>query len=86
MGLCEKNNIKLLTLRYRVPSAATTREERYQRTDVGEHDVNWSGYANDLALIFSNKDNLQNGLNTLDGTFRRFHLTINKTKTKTNDP
>ena len=83
IGLCEKNNIKFLTLRYRVPSAATTREERYQRTDVGEHDVNWSGYADDLALIFSNKDNLQNGLNTLDETFRRFHLTINETKTKT---
>ena len=66
-----------------MPSAATTREERYQRTDVGEHDVNWSGYADDLALIFSNKDNLQNGLNTLDETFRRFHLTINETKTKT---
>ena len=83
MGLCEKNNVKFLTLRYRVPSAATTREERYQRADVGEHDVNWSGYADDLALIFSNKDNLQNGLNTLDETFRRFHLTINETKTKT---
>ena len=66
-----------------MPSAATTREERYQRTDVGEHDVNWSGYADDLALIFSNKDNLQNGLNTLDETFGRFHLTINETKTKT---
>ena len=70
-------------MRYRVPSTATTREERYQRTDVGEHDVNWSGYADDLALIFSDKDNLQNGLNILDETFRRFHLTINETKTKT---
>ena len=83
MGLCEKKNIKFLTLRYRVPSTATTREERYQRTDVGEHDVNWSGYADDLALIFSDKDNLQDGLNILDETFRRFHLTINETKTKT---
>ena len=52
-------------------------------TDVGEHDVNWSGYADDLARIFSDKDNLQNGLNILDLTFRRFHLTINETKTKT---
>ena len=83
MGLCEKKNIKFLILRYRVPSTATTREERYQRTDVGEHDVNWSGYADDLALIFSEKDNLQNGFNILDETFRRSHLTINETKTKT---
>ena len=72
-----------LTLRYRVPSTATTREERCQRTNVSEHDVNWSGYADDLALILSDKDNLQNGLNVLDETFRRFHLTINETKTKT---
>ena len=43
--------------RYRLPSAATTRVERYQRTDVGEHDVNWSVYADDLALKLSNKDN-----------------------------
>ena len=50
---------------------------------MGENDVNWSGYADDLALIFSDKDNLQNGLNILDETLRRFHLTINETKTKT---
>ena len=83
MGLCEKKNIKFPTLRYRVPSTATTREERYQRTDVGEQDVNWSGYADDLALIFSDKDNHQDGLNIHDETFRRFHFTINETKTKT---
>ena len=61
MGLCEKKHIKFMTLRYRVPSTATTGEERCQRTDVGEHDVNCSGYADDLALIFSDKDNFQNG-------------------------
>ena len=83
MNLCKYRNIKFLKLRYRIPSTATTREERRNKTDYGQHDVDWTGYADDLGLQFENADNLQKGLNALDDTFKRYHLTINVTKTKT---
>ena len=45
--------------------------------------VDWSDYADDLELFFEDEDNLQKGLDLLDETFRRYHLSINITKTKT---
>ena len=82
-NLCEQEDIRFLKLRYRIPSTATTREERYNKTDHGEHTTDWVGYADDLELIFEDADNLQKGLEILDNTFKRYHLTINVSKTKT---
>ena len=82
-SLCDEREIKFLTLKYRVPPTATTREERLQKTNTGEHVVDWVGYADDLGLIFSDKINLQKGLDALEETFRKYHLTINIKKTKT---
>ena len=45
--------------------------------------MDWIGYADDLVLVFEDTDNLQKGLNTLNETFKRYHLTINVTKMKT---
>ena len=45
--------------------------------------MDWIGYADDLVLVFEDTDNLQKGLGTLNETFKRYHLTINVTKTKT---
>ena len=45
--------------------------------------MDWIGYADDLLLIFDDKDSLQRGLKILDSTFQRVHLKINVSKTKT---
>ena len=49
----------------------------------GEHDVGWSGYADDLELFFENLQDLQKGLEILHSVFTRFGLTVNIKKTKT---
>ena len=83
MKACEERNIKFMKLKYRIPSTATTREERRNKSDFGSHNVDWIGYADDLVLVFEDTDNQQKGLDTLNETFKRYHLTINVTKTKT---
>ena len=83
MDTCDRENIKFLKLNYRVPPSATTREERYANTYRGNHRADWTGYADDLTLMFDDVDNLQKGINVLDETFKRFHLSINISKTKT---
>ena len=50
MEQCEMNNIKFLKLQYRIPSTATTREERHNKSDHGDHIIDWVGYADDVAL------------------------------------
>ena len=83
MSICKNENIRFLELRFRVPSTATTREERVNKTDSGHHNIDWTGYADDLGLLFEDVENLQKGLSILEYTFKRYHLTINVTKTKT---
>ena len=50
---------------------------------VGTHDTDWVGYADDLNLLFEDNENLQRGLQALHETFFRYNLTINVSKTKT---
>ena len=45
--------------------------------------MDWVGYADDLGLVFEDVENLQKGLEALDESFKRYHLMINVTKTKT---
>ena len=49
----------------------------------GEHDVDWSDYADDLELFFENLQDLQKGLEILHSVFTWFGLTVNIKKTKT---
>ena len=64
MKACEERNIMFMKLKYRIPSIATTREERRNISDFGSHNVDWIGYADDLVLAFEDADNLQKGLDT----------------------
>ena len=83
MDNCEKNNVQFLKLNYRVISTATTREERSSKTHFGKHDVDWSGYADDLELFFEDLESMQKAIELLDETFKRYNLAINVSKTKT---
>ena len=82
LKVCEDNNVQFLRLKYRIRSTATTREERANEYH-GDHIVDWCGYADDLELAFESIADLEKGLKLLDETFRRFHLQINASKTKT---
>lgn len=82
MHTCQTEGIKFLTLKYRIRATATTRDGR--RTQYqGNHTIDWSGYADDLLLVFENAEELQKALILLNDTFKRFHLQINIGKTKT---
>ena len=80
--LCIKKNIQFLKLKYRIRATACTREER-MRGYQGQHDADWSGYADDLELFFEKLDDLQRGLEILHDIFQKFGLTVNIKKTKT---
>ena len=82
MQKCEENNVKFLKLKYRIRATATTRDER-AKGYIGEHTVDWAGYADDLELAFESISDLEKGLKILHETFVRFHLQINAKKTKT---
>ena len=83
MDSCKKEGIKFITLKYRIRSTASLREERDSKTYRGEYEIDWSGYADYLELYFEDVINLQRGLILLNETFIRFHLQINASKTKT---
>ena len=78
---CMKTNIKFHQLQYRINDAAriNKRDKDYKGNFVNVG----SAYADDVALLFEDTDNLQQGLHILNKTFEEFGLTINKFKTKT---
>ena len=78
---CQTQQINFLKLKYRIRSTATTREERTKGYE-GDHDADWSGYADDLELFFESVDDLQKGLVLLHEIFSKYGLSINIKKTK----
>ena len=76
---CKKYGISFLTLKYLIPEHATSTD----RAAAGTFVVDWVGYADDLLLVFEDKNSLIRGTRLLNSLFRRFHLEINTSKTKT---
>ena len=81
-NICSEEDVRFLKLLFRIRGTASTRDERIKGYQ-GEHDVDWSGYADDLELFFENLQDLQKGLEILHSVFTRFGLTVNIKKTKT---
>ena len=79
LDTCTKSGIKFLNLKYRIPESASNNK----RERIGNHDVDWVGYADDLMLAFEKRNDLQLAINILDDTFKKLSLSINTTKTKT---
>lgn len=79
----ENSSIRFIKLKYAIPQGASTKEPQIQLGMYGDHIIDWLGYADDLALFFMDRESLQQGLKLLDETFKRFHLAINVSKTKT---
>ena len=76
---CKTNRIKFLRLKYNIPSYVSSTG----RTSKGEMDVDWTGYADDLVLMFDDNESLQKGINILNELFTEYGMKINVSKTKT---
>ena len=83
LKLCTQKRIEFIKANYAIPSLASSKNTTSSLAYFGEINIDWIGYADDLALCFNSLNDLQNGLNLLNETFKRFNLTINETKTKT---
>ena len=59
MQLCKNEDIKFITLKYRIRPTATNREGRNNKTYRGEYEIDWNGYADDLELYFEDATNMQ---------------------------
>ena len=75
---CASIDIKVLQLKYRIPASAT----HFERTTVGQHTLDWVGYADNLDLLFEDITNLEETLDVLSTTFKTYHLEVNISKTK----
>ena len=76
---CETIGIKFLQLKYRIPNTAS----RTKKTTIGSHTIDWLGYADDLALLFEDINNLDLALQLLVTTLKEYQLEINTSKTNT---
>ena len=76
---CRENRIKFLKLKYNIPDSVSSTG----RTTKGEFEIDWTGYADDLVLIFEDHESLQKGIAILDKLFTQYGMKINVSKTKT---
>ena len=70
---------EFLQLKYRNPVLATHSE----RTAVGQYTLDWVVHTDNLVLLFEVITNLELALHLSFTTFKRYHLEINISKTKT---
>ena len=65
---CKIKAIKFLSMKYKIPRSASTTG----REAIGEFNLDWVGYADDLMLTFDDKDSLQQGIFLLDKILTRY--------------
>ena len=79
INTCKNENLHFLKLKYKIPKKASSTGN----LAMGNFDVNWIGYADDILVLFDNIASLKRGISILNGTFQRFRLEVNSKKTKT---
>ena len=80
---CKYNGVKFFTSSYSIPRTVLKSKNRFGLGKYGHETIDWIGYADDLMLLFPNKQNLIKGLHILNTTLQRYQLEINFGKTKT---
>ena len=75
---CKNKGVQFLKLQYLIPESASSST----RCASGEVAIDWCGYADDLLIVFENKDDIKKGIDILYSTFDRYRLNINSIKTK----
>ena len=80
---CKKIGFKGVKLKYRIHGAATNRAERAACPSIGELELLWAGFADDIGLCFVNEADLKTGLDLLTDIFTEFDLHLSEGKTET---
>ena len=61
MESCKNAGIKFLKLKYKIPESASSTT----RTASGEVTIDWCGYADDLLVVFEDKNSIKRGIDLL---------------------
>ena len=69
--------------KYSIPGSATNRSERAECKMAGDLDLLWAGFADNVALFFSNERDLERGMKLLTDIFTEFDLNLSEKKTET---
>ena len=81
---CEEKGIKPLNIQHEIPSTSSSINNNNNRgKKLGLTSIWWLGYADDLCLAASNKEELQQQLDILHEVFEAYGLKINASKTET---
>ena len=80
---CKKIGLKGAKLKYRIHGAATNRAERAACPSIGELELLWAGFADDIGMCFDNEADLKTGLDLLTDIFTEFDLHLSEGKTET---
>ena len=83
MDVCKSRKIMFFRFKYKIPGSARSNTDRSNIDRYGNHIFDWLGYADDLVIAFADNGSLQKGITLLDEIFKRYHLKINISKTKT---
>ena len=75
---CAEEKVKFISHSYSIPEYA-----RSTGTEViGETDISWSGYADDISMYLASIKDLQIASRILDQVFEQYQLIINYEKTE----
>ena len=69
-------------LRYNIPAAATSREERSEHRSSGSLNLQWCAFADDIMLTYESADDLKRGLALLVEIFDEYDLHISEKRQK----
>ena len=76
---CTEEKVKFITHSYSIPEYASSTGTEV----IGETDISWSGYADDISMYLASIKDLQTASRILDQVFGQYQLIINYKKTET---
>ena len=75
---CAAEKVKFITHSYSIPEYASSTGTEV----IGETDILWSGYADDISMYLASIKDLQTASRILDQVFGQYQLIINYKKTE----
>lgn len=76
---CTEKKVKFITHSYLIPEYASSTGTEV----IGETDISWSGYADDISMYLASIKDLETASRILDQVFGQYQLIINYKKTET---
>ena len=75
---CTEKKVKFITHSYLIPEYASSTGTEV----IGETDISWSGYADDISMYLASIKDLETASSILDQVFEQYQLIINYKKTE----